>query len=252
MYYEQQGQGPDLVLIGGLTSDHQVWKSALRSLTPHFRVLIFDNRGAGQSSAPDQPYSIDMMADDTLALMDAMGISKAHILGHSMGGAIAMQMAIAQPDRVEKLIVACSRTKISAISSLFFSMREKLYEQGVSSELIAEYAMPFLFSEGFLKNQLNVGGFSQWMARNPYPQSLVGFKHQLHASRTKDFSGLLEKIVAPTLIIAGTEDIIATMEQTQLLASTIKNSEFLSIPHCAHMPHVEYPKVFAEAVLKFL
>ena len=252
MYYEQQGSGPDLVLIGGLTSDHQVWKSTLRLLSPHFRVLIFDNRGAGQTSTPDYPYTIEMMANDTLALMSALNISKAHILGHSMGGGIAMQMALLAPTRVNKLITACARGKISAVSSMIFSMREKLQAMGIGNEVLAEYVMPFLFSEEFLKINLNVSGFSQWTLRNPHPQSAIGFKHQLNASRSIDFTGKLEKITSPALVIGGTEDMIATLAQTQSLAKSLQNGTFAAIENCAHMPHVEYPREFGEIVLRFL
>ncbi|MDP1574078.1 MAG: alpha/beta hydrolase [Coxiellaceae bacterium] len=252
LYYEQHGKGPDLVLIGGLTSDHQVWKSTLRLLSAHFRVLIFDNRGAGQTSAPDYPYTMEMMANDTLALMNALNISKAAILGHSMGGGIAMQIALLAPLRVEKLIIACSRGKISAVSSMIFSMREKLQALGIGNDLLAEYVMPFLFSEDFLKINLNVSGFSQWTLRNPHPQSAIGFKHQLNASRSKDFTNELEKIVAPTLVIAGTEDMIATLTQTENLAKSLKNGTLATIKNCAHMPHVEYPREFSQIVLQFL
>lgn len=252
LYYEQAGHGPDLVLIGGLTSDHHAWKSLLRYLTPHFRVLIFDNRGAGESSTPDYPYSLEMMAEDTLAVMNACHIDHAHILGHSLGGAIAMQVAISTPERVNKLIVACSRAKISAVSRLFFQTREKIQALGVSSELLAEYVMPFLFSETFLANKMNVKGFAQWASRNPHQQSAIGFSHQLHASQSKDFTDELHKITAETLIIGGAEDIIATPKQTKALSDLIPKSQLTLMEACAHMPHVEQVKQFAENILSFL
>src|SRR3990167_10012984 len=126
VYYEQQGAGPDLILIGGLTSDHQIWRTPLRTFSQHFRVTTFDNRGAGQSSTPDYPYTIEMMANDTIQLMDALNINKAHILGHSMGGGIAMQMALMAPDRIHKLILASSRPTIGMVATMLFSMRQKL------------------------------------------------------------------------------------------------------------------------------
>lgn len=252
LYYEQHGQGPDLVLIGGLTSDHQAWKSILRQLSPHFRVLIFDNRGVGLSSTPDYPYTLEMMADDALSLLDLLRIEKAHILGHSLGGAIAMQIAIQAPKRVDKLIVSCSRDKISAIASLFFQTREKIQTMGASPELLAEYVMPFLFCEKFLANKMNVKGFAQWAARNPNPQSAIGFSRQLHASRSRVLAEDLHKITAQTLIIGGSEDIIANPKQTAELASRIPNSTMKLIDDCAHMPHVEQARVFSELVLSFL
>src|SRR3989338_4873439 len=156
IYYEQHGEGHDLILIGGLTSDHQVWKSTLRLFSKHFRVLIFDNRGAGQSTTPDFPYTMEMMAQDTLQLMDALHISRAHILGHSMGGGIAQQIALMAPEKINKLIIACSRAKPNALANMVFFMREKLQNMGMGNEELAEYVMPFLFGDDFLNNDLLV------------------------------------------------------------------------------------------------
>lgn len=252
LYYEQHGVGEDLILIGGLTSDSQVWKSVLRILSKQFRVLIFDNRGAGKSATPDYPYTTIMMAKDTLDLMDALHIKKAHIVGHSMGGCIAQQIAITAPDRLNKLVVACSRTKMSIIANMIFSMRETLQIQGAPITTLAEYVLPFLFSEHFLKNTLYVNGFIQWTANNPNPQSLIGYQHQLHAVKTHDISDKVASILAPTLVVAGEEDIVMPAKYAQAFASSLKNGHFIAFQNCAHMPQVEYPKEFAETVIQFL
>jgi pimeloyl-ACP methyl ester carboxylesterase len=251
LYYEQHGSGEDLVLIGGLTSDHQVWKSTLRLFSKHFRVLIFDNRGAGRSSTPDVPYTLEMMAQDTLQLMDALHISRAHILGHSMGGGIAQQIALLAPEKINKLVIACTRSKQNALANMVFSMREKLHFMGVTNDVLAEYVMPFLFGDEFLNNPLLVKGFIQWTLRNPFPQTEMGYKHQLHAVKTHDFSEQLHQITTPTLVIAGEEDILAKPKQIAQLSQSLKNSTFVTIPNCAHMPHVERSKEFAEVVLRF-
>lgn len=252
LYYEQHGSGEDLVLIGGLTSDHQVWKSTLRLFSKHFRVLIFDNRGAGRSSTPDVPYTMEMMAQDTVQLMDALHISHAHILGHSMGGGIAQQIALLAPEKINKLVIACSRSKPNALASMVFSMRVKLQEMGMSNEGLAEYVMPFLFGDEFLNNPLLVKGFIQWTLRNPFPQTEKGYRSQLHAAITRDFSDQLHQITTPTLVIAGEEDILMKPKHAEQVSKSIKNSTFITIPNCAHMPHVEKSKEFAEIVLQFL
>ena len=252
LYYEQHGSGPDLLLIGGLSSDHQVWKSTVRFLSSHFRILIFDNRGAGQTDTPDYPYSIDMMAEDVLALMDSLAIKKAHILGHSMGGAIAQQIALSAPEKINKLVLVSTRDKISAIGDLLFATREKLQAIGVSADLLAEYVMPFLFSETFLKNTVNVKGFAQWTLQNAHPQSAIGFKNQFHASRSRDFTAQLHRISAPNLVIVGMEDILVPMHYAENFSKSLKNSHFIAIPDCAHMPHVEKSALFVETVRAFL
>jgi 3-oxoadipate enol-lactonase len=252
LYYEQHGSGPDLILIGGLTSDHQVWKSTVRLLSSHFRILIFDNRGAGQTDAPDYPYTIDMMAQDTVELMNALQIKRAHILGHSMGGAIAQQIALTSPEKIDKLILMCTRAKISAIGNLLFSMREKLQAMHMTDDLLAEYVMPFLFSETFLENKMNVKGFAQWTLHNPYPQTAVGFKNQFYASKSRDFTDQLHKIALQTLVIAGTEDILVPLQYAQQFTNSLKNAVLVTIADCAHLPHVEKSAEFVACILRFL
>ena len=252
LYYEQHGNGPDLILIGGLTADHQAWKSSVRLLSPDFRLLIFDNRGAGQSDAPDYPYTIEMMADDTLQLMNALSISHAHILGHSMGGAIAQQIALTSPEKIDKLILVSTRAKISAIGEMLFNMREKLQAFGMPDDLLAEYVMPFLFNEKFLQNKTNVKGFLHWTLQNPFPQSSLGFKHQFHASRTRDFTDQLCAISLSTLIIVGTEDILVPMDYAKNFSTLFKNSTLQTMFNCAHMPHVENSHLLAQIIIKFL
>lgn len=252
LYYEQHGTGPDLVLIGGLSSDHQVWKSTLRIFSKHFRVLIFDNRGAGQSSTPDYPYTTEMMAHDVLQLMEKLPISKTHVLGHSMGGRIAQQMTLIAPEKINKCVTVCSPAKSSHLSSMIFSMREKLQDLKLSDELLAEYVMPFLFGEEFLENKILIKGFIQWTLQNEYPQSAIGFKQQLHAVKKHNIEHQLSQIKTPTLVMGGSEDILAPIAALEKLSKSLKNSTFVTIPGCAHMPHVEKSREFAEIVLNFL
>lgn len=253
LYYEQHGEGPDdLILIGGLSSDHQVWKSTLRHFSKHFRILIFDNRGAGKSSTPDYPYTTEMMANDVLQLMDLLGIKRAHVLGHSMGGCIAQQMALLAPEKINKMIVACSRAKPNALANMALTMREKLQAAGMPVEMLAEYVMPLLFSETFLQNEMQVKGFIQWTMQNPHPQSAMGFSHQLHAVKTHNVSDRLSVIHAPTLVIAGDEDILMPKASAKIFSESLENSDFIVISDCAHMPHVEKSREFAEQVMQFL
>lgn len=105
VYYEIHGDGPPLVLVGGLGVDLTVFAPFTEQLARSFRVLTFDNRGAGRTDKPDVPYSIPMMADDTAGLMAALGLSRAHVVGVSMGGRIAMELAARYPSRVDRLVL---------------------------------------------------------------------------------------------------------------------------------------------------
>src|SRR5213080_2719915 len=123
MYYEIHGDGEPLVLIVGLGTDISEWDGIIRWLAKKYKVLAFDNRGAGRTDKPDAPYSIETMAHDTAGLMQALGIEQAHILGISMGGRIALALALRQPKRVKKLIlVSTSARSIKNWRSHFFSI----------------------------------------------------------------------------------------------------------------------------------
>jgi pimeloyl-ACP methyl ester carboxylesterase len=105
MYYELHGSGEPLVLVSGLGADLTLLAGMTDRLKPHYQVVAFDNRGAGRTDKPDAPYTIGLMAQDTLGLMDALAIDRAHMLGVSMGGRIALELALTRPDRVDKLIL---------------------------------------------------------------------------------------------------------------------------------------------------
>jgi len=111
-YYEIHGKGSPLILIAGLASDSQSWKPILGGLAEYFKVVIFDNRGIGRTQYPRDSFRISALALDTVCLLDALAIKKADILGHSMGGYIAQEIAIEYPERVNRLILAstCAAT----------------------------------------------------------------------------------------------------------------------------------------------
>ena len=112
MYYEIHGKGTPLVHIGGLAGDARTWMRQIEHLAQHFQVLCFDNRGTGRTDFPDRPYSTKLFADDTVGLMDEVGIERAHIYGISMGGGIVQEIAINHPDRTLSLVINCSFAKM--------------------------------------------------------------------------------------------------------------------------------------------
>ena len=107
-YYEESGQGEPLVLICGLSADLQYWRFQVPALSKHYRVICFDNRGAGRSSAPDHAHSLPELVDDVVALLEHLEIDSAHVLGHSMGGQIAQLLAVSHPKRVKRLVLVGS------------------------------------------------------------------------------------------------------------------------------------------------
>jgi pimeloyl-ACP methyl ester carboxylesterase len=110
MHYHVRGKGPPLVLIMGLSGDLTWWERLAALLDTHFRLVLFDNRGAGLTDKPEEKYSIGLFASDTIGLMDALGVSRAHMFGVSMGGMIAQEVALRYPGRVERLALGCTHS----------------------------------------------------------------------------------------------------------------------------------------------
>src|SRR5512140_3268314 len=132
MYYEEHGSGFPLLLINGLGSDHLEWLHQLPPFEARFRVVVFDNRGTGMTEIPPGPYTTAEMADDAAALLRALGIARAHVLGVSLGGMIAQEVALRHPDRVNRLVLGCTapggelavRPSPEAMAAFAFAKRE--------------------------------------------------------------------------------------------------------------------------------
>lgn len=252
LHHQVKGEGEPLVLIAGFSADHMAWLPLVDSLSRHFQVVTFDNRGAGQSPTPDEPSTIDNFVHDTLGLMDDLGIEKAHILGQSMGTIIGQYIAAGHPERVNKLILSNSFTKSDKTSHYAFRLIGHLMEDQAPRERYMEAMLPWCFSNEFLSHQANVDLIIDLYKSNPYPQSVQGFWSQFNAALEADTSPIMHKIKAKTLIIACDEDLLTNLNDAREVHAGIEGSELVIIKGMAHVPHVERPAEFIEIVLNFL
>lgn len=196
MYYELHGAGEPLVLIGGLAQDISQWGWLTDWGAQTHRVLAFDNRGAGRTDKPDAPYTIPMMATDTDALMESVGMSHATVLGISMGGKIALDLALEHPDRVAQLIL------VSTTAS----------------------ARP----EGTMSRTEMLGVLSSLVFRGKHPQPRYAFSRQREASRSYDCMDRLGEIHVPTTILHGRKDRIAPLTEALKMRHGIAGSEMIT------------------------
>ncbi|MCF6775073.1 alpha/beta hydrolase [Thiotrichales bacterium 19X7-9] len=250
-YYEQQGSGKDLVLITGLSSDHNAWQAVTPWLSKHYKVTVFDNRGAGQSDVPEGNYSIDMMAEDTKAIMDELNIDSAYVVGHSMGGMIAEQLAIKYPQKVNALGIVCSAAKRNARSNQWLELSGKMIEAEIDAPIIADYTFSYLFGSDFIANASNAQNWLDLILSNPYPQTLAGYKSQLYATQTYNALDTLAEIKTKTLIIAGRDDILTPLSASEAIHQVINQSELTILP-CGHMPNIECPEKLADEIINWL
>ena len=252
MYYEQDGAGPDVVLINGLSGHLGGWALQRRALVESFRVTVFDNRGAGRSDAPDEPYSIRLMADDTAALLDALGIARAHVVGASMGGMIAQELAINYPQKVDRLVIACSRLKPGPIRELMGPIDLWLRENALDRISLSLLTMPWGMSPSFMQDERRVLDRLELAKRDPYPISRHGYLRQHAAVMAHDTTGRLGRIAAPTLVLVGAEDILTPVRESEALAAAIPGSTLRVLPRGGHGFFSEYPDETIAALRKFL
>ena len=254
--YTERGQGEPLILIMGYSGDRKGWIFQRRAFRERYRVVTFDNRGVGKTSKPDGAYSMKMMADDTVGLMEHLGIEKAHILGVSMGGMIAQEIAINYPERVDKLILGCTfagRNRESGISPLFpeaLGLEEGFTDDDLRALPILKVVQA-LYSYGF--NRCLYRTFIVPLARlYARRSSVAGLTGQLEALLAHDTFDRLDVISAPTMVITGTEDRIVTPGSSEDLASGIPNARLVKIEGGSHAFFIEMRGVFNREVLAFL
>ena len=252
MYYELHGAGFPLLLINGLGSDHREWLYQLPAFASRFRVVVFDNRGAGDSEVPPGPYTTAGMADDAAALLAALGLDRAHVLGVSLGGMIAQEVALRHPGRVERLVLACTspggtasvRPSDEALSAFVRSP-----EGNAEQEL--RRMIPFLYTGRFARE--HPGEIDAFVARRlAHPTSPEGHAAQLAAAIGHAAAERLSAVRAPTLVIAGTDDRLIPPANSQWIAQRIPGAALVLLPGAPHRLFAETAGAFNREVLAFL
>jgi pimeloyl-ACP methyl ester carboxylesterase len=236
MYYEVHGKGEPLVFIAGFTSSLEVWRPVIPIFSRDYQLVIFDNRGAGRSDAPDIPYTVEMMADDLASLLDAIGIKKAHIRGASMGGGIAQVFALRHPKRVVSLILECTLCAGPQAIPAAAEDTEALFKQSMmppEESTLRKTALLGVTQEFAEKNPQIIKQLVEYMQQRP--ASTIGVMRQFQAARA--YHGTYEslpEIKVPTLIVHGDADRLVPVENARILASRISNSELVIFKNTAH------------------
>ncbi len=252
MFYVEAGAGDPLVLVMGFGGDHLAWGLQMPAFAATYRVIAFDNRGVGQSDVPDVPYTTAMMADDTVGLMDALGIHRAHVCGVSMGGMIAQEIALRHPGRVRTLQLHATLARrdryMHALSEAWRDIRPKVSREEWLRSLALWLFAPVTFAERpeFVELVL------QNALANPYPQSLTGFLRQGEAVRSHDTLKRLDQIRCPTLISVAEHDILVPPRFSHEIAQHLPGAALKIIAGAGHAYMWERPEAFNAMVLDFL
>jgi 3-oxoadipate enol-lactonase len=234
LYYETYGDsGTPVVLIHGLAGDCSAWSAQIARLQEGHRVIAFDNRGAGRSSAPDYPYTTRLFADDTVALMDALGVSEpAHVIGRSMGGAIAQEIALAYPERVRSMIITASFGKLDAYGyQILENINEIVKVQGYG--LAAKVQSLFFFPPPYFNSHRDqMERFEQALANTDRP--IRGYVHSTHACLVHDSLDRLGEVACPTLVMAGGQDVLCAASASRDIAERVPGCELKIYDEASH------------------
>ena len=251
IYYETHGQGDPLVLIMGLRRNVEWWYCQIPTLSKHFKILAFDNRGAGRTEKPKLDYSIRLFADDTAELMQSLNIKKAHILGISMGGYIAQELAINHPEKVRSLVLGCTSAGGERVILMSPERLKKFTAiEGLSPEEILRKDMDIYFSDRFIEGQSEkIKEFIETSLR--YYQPPDAFMRQFAACLKHDTVKRLNRITVPTLIMAGDDDPLVPPENSQILKELIPHAELIFFPGKRHCFFIEEAEKFNQSVTSF-
>jgi pimeloyl-ACP methyl ester carboxylesterase len=256
LYYKTHGEGQSLVLISGLGYSSWQWHKMVPFLAEYFQVVTFDNRGIGQSDKPDGPYSAQLLAADTVGLLDALGIEKAVIAGHSMGGFIAQAIALDFPQRVEKLIL-CS-TNFGGPNHVPVTPEAMEVLTDVTSDALTRFKNGLVVSTapGWAeKNPEVIEEWVKWRVANPIEpvhyqaQLAIGLALMPEAAA---FENKLKNISVPTLILFGAHDKVVPMANADLLAKQMSGSQTRILPDAGHFFPLEVPEEASRVIIDFV
>lgn len=256
IYYEIQGAGDPLVLIAGLGYSSWMWHKMIPGLAQHFQVIAFDNRGVGESDKPAGPYTAQMLADDTAGLLNALGIARAAILGHSMGGFIAQAFALSKPEIVSKLIL--SATHFGGPRAIPVTPEALAVLTDTKSDPVERLKRGILIScaPGFGDAHPEI--VQEWVNyRVQHPIDPAGYQAQLAiglALTAEDacFEPKLKNIAAPTLILFGEHDKVVPPGNAELLAREIRGSRIEILKNAGHFFPFEVPEAANATINRFL
>jgi pimeloyl-ACP methyl ester carboxylesterase len=265
IFWEQHGEaGEPLLCIMGLGGASHFWERQTPTFAKHHRTIVLDNRGTGRSDKPKGPYSIALMADDAIRVLDAAGHRRAHVLGISMGGMIAQELVLAHPDRVASLVLACTfarpdqhaeevatqAAKETGAPSPLNLLKESanIDLSGVSSKDMFKFMMSLVCSPEFIAREKEFLRSLMQRTMDSGTQ-MEHFVAQFSAIMKHDASPRLKNLKTPTLVYTGDSDKLVPPKHSDELHQLIPGSKLVKVPGGTHGFNIEMPELFNQTVL---
>lgn len=251
IHYRLAGHGEQtIVLVNGLADDLDTWVFQEDSLTAAgYRLLLFDNRGIGKTSRPAGPYSSRMMADDAKALVDELGITGFHLVGVSMGGMIGQEYALAYPDDLRSLTLACTYAAPGPFCSRMFALWADAAPVLGVPFVMRDVTLWAFTTEFFSERPDELAEFETAMKYMDQP--VPAYLAQLAVIQAHDTTDRLPQITTPTLVLAGEQDILIPVSLSRVLHEAIPGSQWETV-RGGHACLWEHPESFNHAVLDFV
>jgi pimeloyl-ACP methyl ester carboxylesterase len=254
VFFDVFGGGRPLVLISGVSSDHAGWKATQvpEFNAAGFRCLLFDNRDVGQTGeSPVSGYTTRQFADDTAELIRKLDFAPAHVVGASMGGMIAQEMALNHPDCVRSLTLVCTAAKADSYLRNVIEAWKTAASKYTKEEFL-QARMPWIFTHRFYEKTETIRAYRERVLGNPFPQTVAGFHRQCDTILTHDAMDRLHTIQAPTHVVVGAEDILIPPRHSQTIAERIPGAKLTVLSDTGHCLFWETPSEFNRIVLEFL
>lgn len=251
MAYQVHGKGPALVMIMGFRGTMDLWDpNVIKALSTHFKVIVFDNRGMGGTTAGNREFTIEQFADDTAGLLDALGVDRAHVLGWSMGTEVALELTLRHPDKIDKLVLCAGDCSMQAFPPAP-DVLEKLYDTSGSPGEQGERLLALMFPQDWLKEHRVY--IKEVFSRSMASSSPENIRRQAAAMDTwKGCADRLPQIKTATLLVTGTEDVLTPPQNSYMLAEKLPNARLVTLENAGHGVIYQYPERFAQIVIGFL
>jgi 3-oxoadipate enol-lactonase len=251
--YEIDGTGEPLLLLMGLGGDRQGWDLVRPDLSRRHRLVLLDNRDAGESDEARGPYGLADMAGDALGLMDHLGIERFHLAGASMGGAIAQHLALQAPARVASLVLACTWGRTDGfLAAILGGWRTQV--ERLEPETFLAGVMPWAFTyRAFQEPSPALLAFQEARrTRGALLRSVAAYQRQVDACLAHDLLDVLPLLRTPTLVLVGEDDILTPPRYGRALAVALGGAQVVIVPATGHACFLETPRAVADRMLRFL
>jgi pimeloyl-ACP methyl ester carboxylesterase len=252
LYYADVGRGEPVVFLNGLAGDHLYWNGQLRAFAGRFRCLALDNRDAGQSDYSRAAYTIADLADDVAALLAALDLSPAYIVGLSLGGMIAQELALRHPKRVRGLCLSGTLARADDWFRTTLVTYGHIRRQVADTPAFFEALLPWLVSHRFFESATKVEWLRALLRTGPYPQRIDGFFRQFAAMERYDALERLGQLRCPVLVVVGEDDLIVPPRYSREIAARLPQARLELLGGVGHAPPIEDPRTFNRLLAGFL